>query len=210
MISRPSEIGHQRRGLGADDRFAQRIAVHQPGDGEQQQGACRALIDWRRITSAPISRVVSPTNSSLAGRSTLGKMQADAGDDGDAEGQHDGGAAAGQGGEDADADDGGKMIDADHRMTEARQQALQEGLRQLAVHDVMRPSRLDGHRHDGREHAKPSQMNTPSLPSVVAGRPDGRPEWMPSPTEHLHPASDRTESVASTFAVPRATARMRR
>src|SRR6185436_17247243 len=50
----------------------------------------------------------------------------------------------------------------------------------------------------------------PSLPSVVADRPGGRSEWMPSPTEHLHPASDRTKSVASTLAAPRATVRMRR
>jgi hypothetical protein len=41
-----------------------------------------------------------------------------------------------------------------------------------------------------------------SLASVVADRPDGRPEWMPSPTEHLHPASDRTKSVASTLVRP--------
>ena len=131
-----------------------------------------ALIDWRRITSAPISSVVSPTNSSLAGRSMRGKMQADAGDDGDAEGQHDRGAAAGEGGEDADADDGGEMVDADHRMAEARQQALQEGLRQLAVHDVMRPCRR--RRSSSRSRARQAVEMQRIASLRRPGRPDGR------------------------------------
>src|SRR3954468_16628519 len=69
---------------------------------------------------------------------------------------------------------------------------------------------MPARRSSSRSRARQAVEMQPSLPSVVADRPDGRSEWMPSPTEHLHPASDRTKSVASTLAAPRAMVRMRR
>src|ERR1700730_927701 len=139
------KISAKRRWLGADDGFAERIAVDDAGGGEHQGGRQQAKRAPKRDHAADHERRKSDKDLGRRNISAC-KMKHDAEDQGCTEGKHRANTVANQRGQNADADDGCEMIEPDDRMSEPGQQPLHEGDGKLAAHHMV------GQRRNWREY----------------------------------------------------------
>ena len=116
------EIGIERRALGACDRFAQRIAVHQPGESEQRDGDVEAR---RRLRGTAPAKQRSPTPRRRI--RAVDRRLADMRGDSDHHGDHIAGdeplASPLRRRQAPDGNDGGQVIKPDDRMAEPGEQA---------------------------------------------------------------------------------------
>ena len=145
---KPDEVGGKRRALGAVDRFSERVAVDQADQHEQRQRAGE-----RQIAAAQQDR--AEDDDRQRDQDFIGRHGDRLQVDGDAahhrrdESHRQRRAGAMGGGKTADRDHRGEMVDADHRMAEPGQDALAEGRRHFATHQVMRECGLGQRGHGG-------------------------------------------------------------
>ena len=123
-----SQISEQRRLLGAENGFAERIAVD-PADGdEQHQSDGGAQLAMGQKNSAQHDHRTGNDDFRTGQRGAL-EMRGDAGHHRHNETDDEPPSLRVRGGETADGDHGGEMVEADDRMAEAGQQAVDEGRR---------------------------------------------------------------------------------